>query len=48
MIEMLQGRGGANQSSAWLELGFDAKKALILGLKLGSGLKGLGSSSIQF
>ena len=42
------GRGGTNQSSARLELGLDAKKALILGSKLGSGSKGLGSSSIQF
>ena len=41
-------RGGTNQSSARLELGLDAKKALILGSKLGSGSKGLGSSSIQF
>ena len=43
-----QARGGTNQSSARLELGLDAKKALILGSKLGSGSKGLGSSSIQF
>ena len=43
-----RGRGGTNQSSARLELGLDAKKALILGSKLGSGSKGLGSSSIQF
>ena len=41
-------RGGTNQSSARLELKLDAQKALILGSKLGSGSKGLGSSSIQF
>ena len=41
------GRGlGVVLIKAWLELRLDAKKALILGLKLGSGLKGLGS--IQF
>ena len=46
--EYARTRGGTNQSSARLELGLDAKKALILGSKLGSGSKGLGSSSIQF
>ena len=43
-----QARGGTNQSSAWLELGLDAKKALILDSKFGSGSKGRGLSSIQF
>ena len=39
---------GVGQILAWLKLGLDTKKAVILGLNLSSGLKGLGSSSIQF
>ena len=39
---------GVGRIKAWLELGLDAKKALVLGSKLSSGSKGLGSSLIQF